>query len=85
MFIHLGKDVCAFHSDIIGAFDLDNASISKHTRRFLADAQKNNLVFNVSESLPRCFVVCFSEGRTKVYITHISSETIKKRASRGFL
>lgn len=85
MLIHLGKDVCVHFSDIIGAFDLDNASISKHTRSFLADAQKNNLVFNVSESLPRCFVVCSGESSIKVYITHISSETIKKRAARGFL
>lgn len=85
MLIHLGKDVCARFSDIIGAFDLDSSSISKHTRSFLADAQKNNLVFNVSESLPRCFVVCCDGCSTKVYITHISSETIKKRAARGFL
>ena len=40
MYLHLGQDTVINMKDIIGVFDMDNTTISKHTRQFLADAQK---------------------------------------------
>ena len=67
-------------SDIIGIFDLENTSISKRTREFLAKSEKQGRVITVSYDLPRSFVIA---GKTKedskIYISQISSSTLLKR------
>lgn len=67
-------------NEIIGIFDLENASVSKRTRQFLTKAEKEGRVITISYDLPRSFVVA---GRTakdiKVYISQISSSTLLKR------
>ena len=83
MYLHLGQDTVVRTSDIIAIFDLENASIAKSTKGYLAFAQKNGMVVNVSTELPKSFVVCTENGRTKVYISQISSSTLKKRT--GFI
>ena len=52
MFLHLGQDTVVRLDEIVGIFDMENATISKHTRRFLSDAQKGGRIFNVSMELP---------------------------------
>ena len=80
MYLHLGQDTVVRTSDIIAIFDLENASIAKSTKGDLASA---GMVVNVSTELPKSFVVCTENGRTKVYISQISSSTLKKRT--GFI
>lgn len=85
MYLHLGKQVAVPFKCVIGIFDLDNASVSKHTRKYLEEAQKNGRIVNVSEELPRSFVICKeakrdADGKTVVYISQISSQTLLKRA-----
>ena len=69
MYLHLGQDTVVRLDEIVGIFDMENATISKHTRRFLSDAQKGGRIFNVSMELPKSFVVCMDKkhGET-VYI-----------------
>lgn len=58
MYLHLGQaTVVPFH-DVIGIFDLDITSQSHLTRAFLAQAETEKHVTNVSEELPKSFVVC---------------------------
>lgn len=84
MYLHLGQDTVVRISEIVGIFDMENATISKDTRRFLADAQKGGRIFNVSMELPKSFVVCVdSEKNETVYISQISSATLLKRT--GFI
>ena len=52
MYLHLGQDTVVRLDEIVGIFDMENATISKHTRRFLSDAQKGGRIFNVSMELP---------------------------------
>ncbi len=66
---------------ILGIFDLDNSTVSKHTRTFLEIAQKSGRVVNVSEDLPRSFVLCNEKGVTRVYISQISPQTLFKRST----
>ncbi len=40
MYLHLGQDTVVRTSDIIAIFDLENASIAKSTKGYLASAQK---------------------------------------------
>lgn len=79
MYLHLGSDVVITKKSIVGIFDLDTATISKHTKNYLALAEKEGRVVNVSYELPKSFVVCIEDGHTKVYISQISSQTLSKR------
>ena len=40
-YLHIGKNVTVEEKRIIGIFDLDNTTESKHTRKFLAQAEEN--------------------------------------------
>ena len=66
-------------------FDLENTSIAKSTKGYLANAQKKGYVINVSSDIPKSFVVCQGKkgAETRVYISQISSATLKKRT--GFI
>lgn len=81
MYLHLGQDVIVRKRDIIGIFDIENASLSKHTKQFLAQATKLGQVYNVTYEMPKSFIVCEEDGHTKVYISQISSRTLLKRAA----
>lgn len=66
--------------DIVGIFDLENTSISKHTKDYLAAAEKLGRVVYTTYELPKSFVVCFnSDLEEKVYISQLACSTLKKR------
>ena len=83
MYLHLGSDVVVSGNDVIAIFDLDTASIAKETRKFLEKAQKDGRVVDVSEDLPRSFVVVGDKKDFKLYVSPISSQTLMKRQSIG--
>ncbi|WP_071431618.1 extracellular matrix regulator RemB [Angelakisella massiliensis] len=84
MYLHLGQDTVVRTSEIIGIFDMDNATVGKSTRQFLAQAEKRGQVVNVTGELPKTFVVCRDKrGEVRVYISQISSATLRKRT--GFI
>ncbi len=83
MYLHLGQDTVVRTRDVIAIFDLENASISKSTKSYLSQAQKKGYVINVTLEMPKTFVVCSVDGKTVVYISQISSATLKKRT--GFI
>ena len=79
MYLHLGNDVVVQTQHIVAMFDLDACTVSKKTRDFLANAQKQGQVVNVSYELPKSFVVCCKNGETIVYISQLSTKTLNKR------
>ena len=83
MYLHLGEETVIPMRAVVGIFDLENTTVSGITRAFLADAQKGGRVVNVTEELPRSFIVCADpvEGET-VYISQISAATLRKRTLR---
>jgi len=83
MYLHLGKNTVVKKSDIIGIFDIENSTIAKSTKKFLAKAQKEKRIKNVSMELPKSFVVCMEDNVEMVYISQISPTTLLKRAD-GF-
>ncbi len=83
MYLHVGQDVLIRMRDIVGIFDLENSTVSKFTKGFLAAAQKNGAVFNVTQELPKSFILCQRDSGPQVYISQISPATLKKRA--GFI
>lgn len=79
MYLHLGQETVVRTRDILGVFDLDTATVSKHTRAFLASAEKRGQVVNVTSELPKSFIVTCGLKPT-VYISQISAATLKKRS-----
>ena len=61
MYLHLGQNVVVPEASVVGVFDLDNTTSSHITRKFLSDAEKAGHVINVSDDLPKSFVVCCAE------------------------
>lgn len=85
MYLHLGNNVIVNKNDIIGIFDIDNTTVSKHTRNYLSQRTANAEIVNVSMELPKSFVVCNNRknGKITVYISQLSAKTLFNR--RGFL
>lgn len=81
MYLHLGNNIIVNTENIIGIFDMDNATLSRHTRKYLSLSEKNKEVINVSYELPKTFIVCKNkkEKQKKIYISQISSSTLLKR------
>ena len=79
MVLHLGQDVLIPKSAVVAVFDLDNSSQSRVTRDFLKRAEQAGQVVNVSEELPKAFVLVQRDGKSQVYLTQLSSATLLKR------
>ena len=79
MYLHLGQDTVVTTESIVGIFDIDACTVSKKTKDYLAAAEKEKRVVNVSYELPKCFVVCQREGKIVVYISQISPKTLLSR------
>ena len=80
MFLHLGSDVVVNMADVIAILDLDVTSTSKITREFLAVAEDEGFVVNVSEDLPKSFVITEIDKKSRVFVSPISTATLIKRA-----
>jgi len=80
MYIHLGQETVVKEDEIIGIFDLDSTTVSKHSRKFISQAEKKGEVFNVSYELPKSFILCNKNKVNTVYISQISSQTLYKRS-----
>ena len=80
-YLHIGMNVMLEDRRIIGIFDLDNTSTSRHTRRFLDGAEKEGVVQSACEDIPRSFVVCdHPYHRQIIYLSQLNSQTLLKRA-----
>lgn len=79
MWLHLGQSTVVHSDAIIGVYDLDNCTVSRHTRKLLSKAQKENRIVNVSMELPKSFIVCYENDQEIIYISQISSSTLYKR------
>ena len=80
-YLHIGMNVMVDPRRVIGIFDLDNTSTSKHTRRFLDGAEKEGVVQSACEDIPKSFVVCDHPYHPQiVYLSQLNTSTLKNRA-----
>ena len=80
MYLHLGQSVVVPEAELIGIFDMDNTTGSSITRRFLSDAEKTGRIINVSDELPKSFVVSGTEKKMNVHLSQLSPQTLLKRS-----
>ncbi len=75
MFLFLGGEVSVRSDDVVGIFDIEECSVSRMTADYLNACQRNGRIVNVSEDMPKSFVVTVD----KTYISNVSHSTIVKR------
>ena len=81
MYLHLGKGTVVSKTEIVAIFDLDITSQSHLTRKYLSMAEKSGQVVNVSEDIPKSFVVCDHPYHEQiVYLSQLNTSTLKNRA-----
>ena len=83
MFLHIGEGKVLSKKNIIGIFDLETTSVSKKTREFLKINEKKGNVEYLGYEIPKTYIIESSEKKKKMYVTHISSQTLQKRAERN--
>ena len=79
MYLSIGSDFAVRQKSILGIFDLDNSSYSRHTRSFLQQAEQQGEVISVTQDLPKSFVLTEEFGLTHVYLTQFNSAALEKR------
>lgn len=79
MYLSIGSDFAVRQKSILGIFDLDNSSYSRHTRGFLKMAEQQGEVISVTDDLPKSFVLTEEFGLIRVYLTQFNSAALEKR------
>ncbi|MDO4618175.1 MAG: DUF370 domain-containing protein [Clostridia bacterium] len=79
MYLHLGGDKSVDIKDIVAIFDMDNTTISARGRKFLNETTKRGEIVDVSEDLPKSYVVTEVGGKSRVYISSLAPQTLIKR------
>ncbi len=85
MYLHLGGQTVVKLRDIVAILDLETTSVSKKTKEFLRINENNGKILNVSEDIPKSYVICSEKGKTKIYVSQMSSSTLLKRAEQEIL
>lgn len=81
MYIHIGKDIAIREKEIVCIMDIENSSTSKITKEFLRSVGKN--IINVSDDMPRTFIITKQKDNIKIYISPISSATLYRRSKEN--
>jgi hypothetical protein len=81
MYLHIGQDIVVPESSVVGIFDIDNTTQSYITRDFLSRAEKTGRVVNVSDDLPKSFVLCVGDGGMTLYLSQLAPSTLMKRSA----
>lgn len=76
MFLQLEGGESIVGEDVIGIFDMDEATVGEGTRIFLREAQKQMRVVSLASDLPRSLVVVREEYGSRVYISGLSAKSI---------
>ena len=65
--------------DVVGIFDMDNATLSSVTRKFLSEKQKQLLVEIAAVELPKSFILFEENGLYKICFSPLSSSALRGR------
>ncbi len=84
IFLHVGHGKSVKSRDIVGIFDMDSSTVSKVTRDFLTKAQKNSMVINVTDEIPKAYILTCKkkERKPKVIISQLAVQTLTERLKR---
>ena len=79
MYLHIGNNRNIRKSRVIGIFDMDNATVSQITRKYLNSVQKDLLLETATYEIPKSFVLYEEHGESKVCFSPLSVAALKGR------
>ncbi len=83
MKLYLSERVSIHKKDIVGIFDLDTATVSRDTRKFLRNKEKEGMLSVTATDIPVSFVIGKDEkGNLRVYMTRNAPKVLRRRAER---
>ncbi|MBP3369217.1 MAG: DUF370 domain-containing protein [Clostridia bacterium] len=82
MFLHVGNNKNIRLSTVVGIFDMDNATLSAITRKYLSAKQRESLVESAVEEIPKSFVLYRDQGEYKICFSQISTSALKGRMGK---
>ena len=71
MYLHAGNNKNIREKDIIGIFDMDNSTVSHITRKYLADAQREERVVSAKDEIPKSFILYKENGKYMICFSQI--------------
>lgn len=80
MYLHIGNDKTVRECDVVAMFDMDTATVSVYTRKFLSLSQKAGRVITLGYDLPKSFIVMRDET---VYLSPFNTATIRGARSES--
>ena len=83
MFLHVGNNKNIRLSSVVGIFDMDNATLSAITRKYLSARQKEGLVESAIEEIPKSFVLYRDGGEYKICFSQLSTSVLKGRSEES--
>ena len=82
MFLHVGNNKNIRLSTVVGIFDMDNATLSAITRKYLSAKQRENLVESAIEEIPKSFILYRDRDEYKICFSQLSTSALKGRMGR---
>ncbi len=72
-FLHLSPDCALDKRHVIGVFDMDTATVSPETRRFLRESERQGKLRSVARDLPKSFVLTDS----RVFLASTAPQSLR--------
>ncbi|HIV67923.1 MAG TPA: DUF370 domain-containing protein [Candidatus Butyricicoccus stercorigallinarum] len=82
MYLHLGQDVVVPADSILGIYDMDTATWSRHTRAFLSAMERRGRVIALFDDLPKSCILCEEGGEPALYLSQLSTATLLRRSGQ---
>ncbi|MBQ8288922.1 MAG: DUF370 domain-containing protein [Clostridia bacterium] len=73
MFLHLSQTCVLDKRDVIGVFDMDTATVSPDSRRFLRECERKKKLHSVAKDIPKSFVLT----ENVVYLASLAPGSIR--------
>ena len=83
MYLHAGNNKNIREKDIIGIFDADNCTVSSVTRKYLAEAEKEDRVISAKDEIPKSFILYKENGKYMICFSQISTSALLGRTENN--
>jgi hypothetical protein len=83
VFLHVGNNKNIRIRNVIGIFDMDNATVSSVTRKYLSQRQKESAVESAAEDIPKSFILYRDADELKICFSQLSASALKGRMDGG--
>lgn len=84
MYLHVGGGRSVRKKEIVGIFDLDTATVSRHTKRYMNKMSKEGRVSYADADLPRSFLLVVNDSEESVELSRISPAGLCSRIREGY-